>query len=385
MNSSFLTVALMSLLLVIGCSGRGQESTSQNDQTARVSEGGLIVPSQVTQAVELNFSEGYLDSEGIDYSELLKVYVGNGTDCCADKSPIAGRYEADNGTVRFIPQFSFVEGQEYVIRVQQQSEDRGTFHELTPFKIQGNAPVVKSEVTAIYPSGDILPENVLRFYIHFSTPMKPHVSFDYIKLVDASGNVDDAAFMKFKQELWSEDRKRLTVLMDPGRIKRNVATNLSLGAALHKGESYQLVVEEGWPTANGTDTLAGFSKPFSVSDALRELPTSENWEITAPAIRTKDALEIKFDRPFDHQLLYKDIRVFSATGEEIEGESLTGNHETEWYFLPNEAWATEQISIVVDSELEDVAGNNFRDLLDHSIETETKDRAPIVIPIKLPS
>ena len=381
---------------MVGCRSGGEGSTQQNDRAGQSdsaalgNEGSLTIPSHVTQAVELNLSERYLTRERADYSELLQVYVGNGTDCCTNKSPIAGSYEADNRSVRFTPQFSFVEGQDYVIRVQhwsedKEGEDKGVSHKLTPFKIQANTPIVKPEVTAIYPSGDILPENVLRFYIHFSTPMKPHVAFDYIKLVDASGNVDDAAFMKFKQELWSEDRKRLTILMDPGRIKRNVATNLSLGAALHKGESYQLVVEEGWPTANSTEPLASFSKSFIVSDALRELPNSENWEITAPAIRTKDPLEIHFDRSFDHQLLHKDIKVFSAAGEEIQGKSLPGNHETEWHFQPNEAWENEQITIVVNSELEDVAGNNFRDLLDHSIETETRDRAPILISIDLTS
>ncbi len=391
LTSSILAISLTSLLLVIVYRDGGESSAqryaraSQSDSATLGHEGSLIIPSHVTQVVELNLSERYTDHDHADFSELLQVYVGNGKDCCKNKAPIAGSYEADNKSVRFIPRFNFVEGQDYVIRVQHQSEDRGIFHKLTPFKIQPSTPVVKSEVTAIYPSGDILPENVLRFYIHFSTPMKPHVAFDYIKLVDGSGNVDDAAFMKFKQELWSEDRKRLTVLMDPGRIKRNVSTNLSLGPALHEGESYELVVEGGWPAANGTEALASFSKSFSASNALRELPTPENWEITAPAIRTIDALKIKFDRPFDHQLLHKDIKVFSATGEVIQGEFLIGNHETEWRFQPDKDWVGERIYIVVDSELEDVAGNNFRDLLDHSIEIETRDRSPIFISIDLTS
>ena len=72
---------------------------------------------------------------------------------------------------------------------------------------------VDAKVVGIYPSGDVLPENVLRFYIHFARPMKPHVAFDCIKLLDASGNADEAAFMRFKQELWNEDRTRLAVLV----------------------------------------------------------------------------------------------------------------------------------------------------------------------------
>ena len=35
--------------------------------------------------------------------------------------------------------------------------------------------------------------------------------------------------MRLKQELWNEDLVRLTVLIDLGRIKRNVATNVELG------------------------------------------------------------------------------------------------------------------------------------------------------------
>ncbi len=386
---TLLAVTLTSFLLVAIHREGGIGSTRPSDRAvqlgsaALVSEGSLTVPSRVTQAVELNLPERYWDRARIDYSEVLQVYVDNGKDCCTNKAPIVGSYEADNRSVRFIPKFSFVEGQDYVIRVQHRSANQGVFHKLTPFKIQPKTPVVKPEVTGVYPSGNILPENVLRLYIHFSTPMKPHVAFNYIKLVDASGKVDDAAFMKFKQELWSEDRKRLTVLMDPGRIKRNVSTNLGLGPALQKGESYQLVIDGGWPTANGTKPLASFSKSFVVSEALRELPNSGNWIITAPAIRSKDTLTIKFDRPFDHQLLHKDIKVVSIAGEKIKGKSLIGHHETEWHFKPNEAWMDEQIYIVVDGELEDVAGNNFQDLLDHSVTTETNKIPYIFISVDL--
>lgn len=46
--------------------------------------------------------------------------------------------------------------------------------------------------------------------------MRLQVAFDDIKLLDHDGNVDDAAFMRFKQELWKADRVRLALLIERG-------------------------------------------------------------------------------------------------------------------------------------------------------------------------
>jgi hypothetical protein len=373
-NKSNLLGVLMSLLLVIPFSS-----------VALASAGNLTIPSQVDDFVELKIAEQNANQPLASSDRLLQVYVGSPDDCCTTKTPIAGSYIAGSRSVRFLPRFNFVEGQEYVIQVRALSEDGKQIQALTPFTIQPENALSTPEITAVYPSGDELPENVLRFYLHFSTPMKPHVAFNYIKLVDEYGNVDDAAFMKFKQELWSEDRTRLTLLMDPGRIKRGVATNTELGPALHEGKSYQLVVDDGWPTANGNQVLPGFSKAFKVTSALRELPNTNSWQINAPTIGTKEPLSINLDRPFDHQLLYKDIKVLSLLGEEIQGTLYIEDSETEWRFQPHNAWAYAKIYIVVDGEFEDVAGNNFKDLMDRSIAVETKDVPYISIPVDLKS
>ncbi|MEP3330600.1 hypothetical protein [Sedimentitalea sp.] len=73
--------------------------------------------------------------------------------------------------------------------------------------------------------------------------MKPRVAFDDIKLLDHDGNVDDAVFMRFKQELWKADRVRLTPLMEPGRLKREVATNLRLGPVRTEGRAFEPLVK----------------------------------------------------------------------------------------------------------------------------------------------
>lgn len=344
----------------------------QLDTVAFASEGHLIFPSHVNEPVELNLADLNLNGDEAEYADLLQVYVGKSDTCCSNRTPIAGQYEEVGGFLKFVPTYEFVEGQDYVVSVWQLDAKDVPYHTLAEFNIKSDAPVTPTYVTDIYPSGELLPENVLRFYIHFSKPMKPHVAFNYIKLIDATGNVDDAAFMQFKQELWSEDRKRLTLLMGPGRIKRDVSTNLRLGPALRKDQQYTLLVEAGWTAANGDQPLARYEKSFRVTDALRQLPAVNLWEITAPALGGNSALTIRFDRPFDHQLLQTDIKLVTESGLNIPGSIEIGNHETEWNFKPDDNWADERIHIVVDSELEDVAGNNFKDLLDHSIDTKTK-------------
>lgn len=336
----------------------------------------LSLPHNAEAAVALTLSEKLTDEP----SNMLQVFVGTEEQCCDTKTPMAGRYTHKNNVLSFTPAFGFSAGQHYVARVRSEEKE-----ELIPFRIHSDIPMPPAKITKLYPSGETLPENTLRFYIHFSKPMKPHVALNYIKLRDTSGNVDDAAFMQFKQELWNEDRTRLTVLMDPGRIKRNVATNRALGPALIAGQRYEFVVEPGWPTADGTSVLPEFSKSFLVSEPLREMPSVDLWEVITPQLGTRDPLRIEFDRPYDHQLLRKEILVGQESDRKIEGDVEIGEDESSWYFTPKTAWADEQVWLVVNSILEDVAGNNFKDLLDHTAGSRGKTASHIAVPVVLES
>ena len=317
----------------------------------------LSLPQRVDAPVTLRLVDG--DEQGAIETNALQIFVGGPDDCCHDRVPVAGRIDLDGHTLTFTPTFGFVAGLSYVAQIRVAGEE----HPLVPFRIPSEAATMDAAVTEIFPSGDLLPENVLRFYIHFSVPMAPHVAFDHIQLRNASGEVDDAAFMHFKQELWNEDRRRLTVLMDPGRIKRGVATNVKLGPALQEGQQYRLTVVGGWPSADGTSRLAEYSKTFTVSEGIRERPDVGRWQALSACAGTREALEVRFDRPFDRHLLTAGIRVVTSDGKRVNGTVHIGESERVWRFTPNEAWA-EDVRIVVDGRLEDVAGNNFRDLLD---------------------
>jgi hypothetical protein len=350
------------LLFVIGCFF-ASVSAANTDNYLR-----LILPDTVDSQIELQF-------DGSAHPDLknaaLQVFVGKSTSCCNGRSPIAGKHSRTVNRITFRPAFRFESGQAYTVlapRIDQQGKAVESKHEFT---LKGEFNLANPHVVNVYPSGPNLPENTLRFYVHFSAPMQPHRSTEHIKLVDAQGNVDNNAFMSFKQELWSEDRKRLTVLMDPGRIKRGVAQNLTLGPALEQGHRYTIIVDEGWPGANGQSVAAKFEKGFVTTAALRTRPDLSYWSVSAPKIQSIEPLVINLDRPFDHASLSNSILILTDKGAVVSGSISIENYEQRWKFAPKEPWEGKQLTILVDAHLEDVAGNNFKDLLDHSIGTES--------------
>ena len=357
-------LAILSLVAMIGSPVYADDS-------------GVSLPQTDAEPVSVRLSATAPDD--LAPSERLQVFVGSPDQCCEGRTPMAGSYALSDETLTFSPAFGFNPGQDYVAQVWTQQNENALYE----FRLPLETAAVPATVTEIYPSGETIPENTLRFYIHFSTPMRPQVAFDYIKLRDAAGNVDDAAFMRFTQELWNEDRTRLTVLMDPGRIKREVATNQELGPALQAGQHYMLSVEGGWPSADGASVLPPFSRAFTVSSALRERPDVGLWQAALPCVGTTDPLHITFDRPFDRHLLSKDIQVVAIDGQSVGGMIHVGSGETSWSFTPNEAWTQSELIVVASTDLEDVAGNNFHDLLDHLATTEDTEVATYALPITL--
>ena len=69
-------------------------------------------------------------------------------------------------------------------------------------------------LTAIYPTAHTLPANHLKFYLHFSQPMRQGVFLDHCRLLD---DHDQPVTEPFREtELWNEDGTRLTLWFHPG-------------------------------------------------------------------------------------------------------------------------------------------------------------------------
>ena len=130
----------------------------------------------------------------------------------------------------------------------------------------------KAIVTEVYPTSDVLPENLLRFYVYFSRPMKREGALESIRLVDSKGEVVSGAFLENNFSLWSPDGTRLTLLFDPGRVKTGLVAHERFGRALKAGSNYELVIDSTMMAVNGTPLSSTFRKAFRVAKPDFEAP-----------------------------------------------------------------------------------------------------------------
>ena len=92
-----------------------------------------------------------------------------------------------------------------------------------------------TRVSGVHPGTSEIPENLLRFYVHFTAPMSRGDVLRWVRLEDATGESIEHAFLALGEELWDRDATRLTLLLDPGRIKSGLRPRAELGRALARG------------------------------------------------------------------------------------------------------------------------------------------------------
>ena len=297
--------------------------------------------------------------------------------------PVSGKLTEVGSQLIFHPRFSFSQDQHYLLEVT--TSDQLLTAQFRPEMIEKtNAP---NSVVAVYPTTSILPMNQLKIYVEFSSPMVEGKIYDHIKLVNRSVGVEEKdAFIRMGEELWDSERKRLTLFFDPGRIKRGVSPNLQLGLPLQAGNSYHLVIENTLKDANGNTLAKDFTKEFTVTQPDREKPNVENWEYEYPQAGTSQALKVRFPEPLDYALLQRFIKVRDAVGRVMEGEIAVSDCEKAWSFEPLQDWEAGDYELVVNSWLEDLAGNNLSRLFDINIsnqEEQAEDYRTIVFPFTL--
>ncbi|QEL15713.1 hypothetical protein [Limnoglobus roseus] len=290
---------------------------------------------------------------------------------------LLGTHAVKDGTLTFTPRFPFEPGVTYRV-----SAGTAT-HEFT-------LPKPKAEpatVTLIEPTADKLPENTLRFYLHFSKPMAKGDIYKYLTLTnDTDKKTVTVPFLELEQELWSPDQKRVTIVIDPGRIKREVKPLLDLGPVLEKGKTYTLTVAKDWLDANDTPLAAAFHKTFTATAADRDAIDPEKWAVTPPKVGGRDALSVNFGKPLDAALVRRLVWVEDAKGTKLDGTVTLDKTETFWRFTPKAAWAAGEYNLTVATHLEDPCGNRVGepfevDLLQpvgRTVETKTVTR-PVVV------
>ena len=231
-------------------------------------------------------------------------------------------------------------------------------------------PADTTRVVAVYPSAAEVPANLLRFYVEFSAPMREDVALDHVRLLDDSGRVVHDAFLALREELWDPSGRRLTLLLDPGRIKRGLRSHREMGAPLAEGRQYRLIVDGAWLDASGRELAGPYEQRFRVGSVDHTRLRPEDWTITAPRLATRDPLRVQFEKPLDHALAGALLRPIDASGTVIEGSVRLADDDRGWIFTPMQPWSAALVHIQVDTRLEDVAGNSIARVFDVDYSTD---------------
>jgi hypothetical protein len=283
------------------------------------------------------------------WAELFTVSVD-----IPDVPPLLGSRRLEGGVLVFVPQFPLQAGVRYkvVARIP------GMAPVSTVVEIPKRVTAASTVVANVYPSTNVLPENQLKFYIHFSASMSQGDAFDHISLLDESGKrMEEPPFLIRSGELWDREQKRFTLFFDPGRVKRDLGPSLAMGPALQQGKRYTLVVAHTWLDAQGIPLKEDFRKTFTVAAPDRKPLDLATWKIVPPPSGTTQPLSVEFPEPMDHAIVLHELDVLDAAGNVVEGPVTLDRDETRWQLTPSVAWKKGTYTLRIGTATADLAGN----------------------------
>jgi hypothetical protein len=383
----FRLVALVCLLNAVGCSAFDAPSKPEIQLVATADPAAAYIELTGLSRAEAR-ALGQPTTTDVDYHRVMTVRVVR-PDGARAPEPVAGTYTVHGRALRFRPLFPFDPGRQYEVTAfpagQAHGEHRETLTATVALAAAPSPPPVF--VTRVFPSADVLPENQLRMYIHFSGPMGRRGGLDHVALLDENGREVADPFLPLDAEFWNDDRTRYTLFFDPGRQKRGILPNRDMGPSLVEGRTYTLVIRRGWLDGNGQPLRETFTRRFRVGPPDLHALDQRRWQIAAPAEGTRDPLVVTFPRPLDHGLLRRALGV-RRDGQPITGDVRIENDETRWLLVPRDSWQPGRYELLALSFLEDTAGNR----IGRAFEIKTFAREPagpepedIVIPFSLKS
>ena len=295
------------------------------------------------------------------WNAVLKISVG------PDQPATLGSYQIADGRIVFEPMFPLDPGRQYHVTFSPPGMPPLT--SIVSLPARNMTPT--TTVAEVYPTSDVVPENQLRLYIHFSAPMGSKGGLSYVHLFAEDGAEVVDPFLPLDAEFFNDDRTRYTVFFDPGRQKRGIAPIADMGRSLTEGKSYTLVIDSDWRDGNGLPLTHPYKRTFKVGPPDEKPLDTKTWKVMAPAAGTSGALQVAFPEPLDHGLLLRALGVVSPDGKPLSGDVVVGEHELTWSFTPKTPWAVGAYNIVAFASLEDLAGNR----IGRAFEVDQFDRA----------
>lgn len=318
----------------------------------------LLAAVAFAQGYSFKFSNGEYRLEGwtggfqapaAGWESIFPIYAGS------SRTPMLGAYTVEGNALIFRPRFP----------IDPETGVHGKYPGGAFVLDPAPRPLATARVEHVYPSAGILPANTLRMYIYFSEPMRVGDALQHIRLTNAAGDAVPNVFLD--QELWDPEHKRLTLLFDPGRIKRGLVLATEMGTPIVEGTHYKLSIDKSWRDAKGAPLVEESSKAF-VGGPAERMPADPNaWRITAPAAGTAEPLIVHFPHPMDNALLQ---RMLGVAG--VHGTARIAADETEWRFTPDIPWIARTYTLEAETDLEDISGNR----LDRPFDIDLHQRPP---------
>lgn len=342
---------LAASILFQACSGQKEKSTTVDIIWENERATGLIVPSAYVSEVP---------SDSI--TTLLRVYLSG----MESRTAILGDYQPSDDGVIFRPLIPFTSGLTYEVSVA--GEIIGKIQ--IPHSDHKDLP----ELAEIFPSQDTLPENLLKFYVRFSHPMREGQALRYVTLLKNGIDTVQGTFLDLQPELWNGDYTMLTLWLDPGRIKRDLQPNQALGVPLESSTSYTLIIRSGWPDTRGAVISDDFRKEFFVGARDSISPDIKKWVLKTPRKNTTEPLVILLNESIDAVLLNDALHVMYPDSTPLKGQIELKKEESIVEITPESPWRKGSYILQSEGRLEDLAGNNLDRLFDRDI-TKDEERA----------
>ena len=278
-----------------------------------------------------------------------------------DSIAIAGRYVASDTALEFRPLFPLDVGRPYSVSVEppQLARDRQDSTVRTQLVIPTRELGARARVSRVLPSGNVVPENLLRLYVEFTAPMSREPAAGFVHLLYDNGKEVPGAFLPVDGDFWNGDRTRYTLFLDPGRVKRGILPNEQMGRPMLSGRRYTLRIDSTWRDARGLPLAAAFAHTLRAGPAELEPVRLAQWRIEPPSANGTTRLVVRFPKALDHGLLRRALGVETASGASVDGRIEIEPGERAWRFVPTAAWKAGSHRLVVLSILEDIAGNRI--------------------------
>ena len=205
------------------------------------------------------------------------------------------------------------------------------------------------DIVAVAPSGPTVPARLLRISVTFATPQVGGLASP-AALLRADGTIIIDALVD--QQLWSPDRRTVTLLLDPGRVKSGLVARSKAGPVLRPGELVALRI---------SDQIV---HRWTVDGGGCVVPDPASWNLATPRSGSREPVQLGFPGPID-ALSRERIAVADMEGNRIGGSATLADGERRWRFVPALPWPRGTLQIIVHPRMENACGDEPGEPFEH--------------------